>query len=189
MLEGKNSTYPHFQCPNCRAWADLETEVDVVEQDMDEWVEKAEDLRQSTANADIEMAVSDTNEHPDENVTDLEANADSVNQPPPEVPATRDVAEETLMNGHVPSTSGLLARRQASNPTSPALGSLSSFEMSDPLAHTTTNVTQVSRLSGSPPDRGDVVVGEGPLTPRNNAGPFVFDGSAGRGNDQRVSSE
>src|SRR5438045_7842114 len=43
MLEGKSSTYPHFQCPNCRAWTDLSAEVDVAEEDLGEWMETAGD--------------------------------------------------------------------------------------------------------------------------------------------------
>ena len=36
------------------------------------------------------------------------------------------------------------------------------------------------RTNTQTPDPTDMITAEGPLTPRNNAGPFVFDGSAGR---------
>ena len=41
--------------------------------------------------------------------------------------------------------------------------------------------SSTSSPNGLPSSLSDTVTGvEGPLTPRNNAGPFVFDGSAGR---------
>jgi hypothetical protein len=39
-----------------------------------------------------------------------------------------------------------------------------------------------------PPGVGDSSMGpDGPMTPRNDAGPFVFDGSAGRASGARMS--
>jgi hypothetical protein len=36
---------------------------------------------------------------------------------------------------------------------------------------------------------GDALAGvEGPMTPRNDAGPFIFDGSAGRGADVQLAT-
>jgi len=43
--------------------------------------------------------------------------------------------------------------------------------------------------NGMPSSLSDVLIGtEGPMTPRNDAGPFVFDGSAGRPSDVRLAS-
>jgi E3 ubiquitin-protein ligase DMA1/2 len=43
--------------------------------------------------------------------------------------------------------------------------------------------------NGMPSSLSDVLAGtEGPMTPRNDAGPFVFDGSAGRPSDVRLAS-
>ena len=42
------------------------------------------------------------------------------------------------------------------------------------------------RTSTQTPDPSEMIAGEGPLTPRNNAGPFVFDGSAGRSDARQL---
>jgi hypothetical protein len=51
-------------------------------------------------------------------------------------------------------------------------------EMSNTLdqQRTRTETPDGSRVTSAE----QIISGEGPLTPRNNAGPFVFDGSAGR---------
>jgi E3 ubiquitin-protein ligase DMA1/2 len=187
MLEGKNSTYPHFQCPNCRAWTDLSAEVDVAEEDMEEWMDnvgEGEDsshapentasgpgsnVRSEEDTAQIGTAMGKDNEMPDaghETVTIDEAVRDSNNHPPV-------------------SASGLLARRQAAQPASGEIAYVNGIEMPNSLAPYTTNTTEVDRSGAVTPDAGEVLTREGPLTPRNNAGPFVFDGSAGRSASRR----
>lgn len=78
---------------------------------------------------------------------------------------------------------GLLARRQASNATSPEIQSMNgNIDMPDHPDEDEMNVQlEHQRTRTQTPDIEHVAAsGEGPLTPRNNAGPFVFDGSAGR---------
>lgn len=81
------------------------------------------------------------------------------------------------------STSGLLARRQATNPGSSDVRSISGIDMPDrPNEGDMGNHLQEQITRTETPDAAErIISGEGPLTPRNNAGPFVFDGSAGRG--------
>ena len=43
-------------------------------------------------------------------------------------------------------------------------------------------------LRPNTPTINDILTTEGPLTPRNDAGPFVFDGSAGRASGRRMGS-
>lgn len=58
------------------------------------------------------------------------------------------------------------------------------LEQPDPRSRTRT-----PSPNGLPSSLSDVLVGtEGPMTPRNDAGPFVFDGSAGRPSDVRLAA-
>lgn len=83
--------------------------------------------------------------------------------------------------------SGLLARRQAANPGSPELRSMSGIDMPNrPNDVEMSNHLEEQKTRTVSPDAEQIVAGEGPLTPRNNAGPFVFDGSAGRGSGRVV---
>ena len=82
------------------------------------------------------------------------------------------------------SNSGLLARRQANNPASPEIHSLNGLDMPtrsspDTAAQLDHQLTRTDTPDGQVTAE-QIIAGEGPLTPRNNAGPFVFDGSAGR---------
>lgn len=199
MLEGRNSQYPSFQCPNCRAYSDLEADVDV---DMEEW-EKEE-----AANQDKDVVVDQTGEPDNKDHTDSadhetpqasprrSEESHGANGPgapagedPPDVdgPAHIAVPQPTLSAG------GLMSRRQDRPTMSPATasGHLSppvniiampkrptEAEMQDLL---TQQRTQVESPNGEL-----VISGEGPLTPRNNAGPFVFDGSGSRTGSRRA---
>ena len=90
-------------------------------------------------------------------------------------------------NTHSIGNSGLLARRQAANPASPEVRSVNGIDMPNrPNEVEMSNVLEEQRTRTETPDVAEqIIAGEGPLTPRNNAGPFVFDGSAGR-NSGRV---
>ena len=78
--------------------------------------------------------------------------------------------------------SGLLARRQATNPASPELTTMNgNIDMPDrPEEDDLGVLLEQQRTNTQTPDPTEIIAGEGPLTPRNDAGPFVFDGSAGR---------
>ena len=80
---------------------------------------------------------------------------------------------------------GLLARRQATNPGSPELQTLNAIDMpsrtSNDVDMNGGPLSEQRTRSETPDIVEQIIAGEGPLTPRNNAGPFVFDGSAGRG--------
>jgi hypothetical protein len=182
MLEGKNSAYPHFQCPNCRAWTDLSAEVDVAEEDLEEWMDNAgesedqipapvnapppppSNVRREDDTAHIGTAIS-----PEHSMQDADHEMDTVDD---------RVAEHT--SNHPTTHSGLLARRKANQSASAEAASMNGIDLHNQLEPSTTNTTEVDRLGATTPDVGEVLLGEGPLTPRNNAGPFVFDGSAGR---------
>lgn len=58
----------------------------------------------------------------------------------------------------------------------------------------TASSSRVEHIRGSPSPNGihpvlaDPLTGEGPMTPRNDVGPFIFDGGAGRTNGLRLAS-
>ncbi|KAI9678601.1 MAG: hypothetical protein M1817_005658 [Caeruleum heppii] len=189
-------TWPQFLCPNCRAIADLEAEVDEPE-DWEEDVEQGQGSDTSMRQTPEPHADTAARQDPHgeasgtlENImsTLAVARADSV-----ELPEQMDreaqptsVAHESLPASSLASRKGAsvvpLNLTQASH--SSATGSVVREGPSpDSEAHAD-NVPDRTSSEGSPPRRDgnrDTVGTEGPMTPRNDAGPFVFDGSAGRG--------
>ncbi|KAI1328476.1 SMAD/FHA domain-containing protein [Xylariaceae sp. FL0255] len=142
MLQGPS--WPIFMCPNCRATADLDAEVD---EPLADWEEVAEE---DAAAEDPVVAgvMSVSSEAPE----DAQArNADML-----------DEAEPTmqLSNGAISAPLGQLSRHAVSSPV--------------PIP----NATQ--RRTPSPSGNGVLNHHEGPITPRNDAGPFVLDGNPGR---------
>ena len=84
---------------------------------------------------------------------------------------------------------GLLARRQATNPAAPEVQTMDgNIEMPDrPEEDEMSGQLEQQRTRTQTPEPEQAVAsGEGPLTPRNNAGPFVFDGSAGRSDGRQL---
>ncbi|PHH77865.1 hypothetical protein CDD80_135 [Ophiocordyceps camponoti-rufipedis] len=136
--------YPIFVCPNCRAGADLEADVDEPTEDWQQ-LDAAVQHDQQPQQASTPEAVSPP-ELADITVQDADAMDMTVN-----VDGPSPVARNTLLN---PFSSPL------------------------PINGSSLGAGRVSRLreDGSVPPG---VQGEGPITPRNNAGPWVFDGSAG----------
>lgn len=176
-------TWPNFLCPNCRAVADLEEDVE----DPGEFEDWGEDVDQtngdSTAPADkgqgdrhvtprASMAPVSGNDNETTDLSDLQqaisniSIADSLNgianQPLPQTPE-RNIT---------PITSSV------TQPVSINISGANEFSGLSPLYPATRD--------GLVPDRAH----DGPMTPRNDAGPFVLDGSAGRtsGNHLRDAS-
>jgi E3 ubiquitin-protein ligase DMA1/2 len=188
MLEGKNSTYPHFQCPNCRAWTDLSAEVDVAEEDLEEWMENAGDSEDPGRTSDNAASAPGANLRSEEDTAHIGTATNPENNMPDADQDTGRVDESAVEpNGNQSASLGaLLARRQAAQPASEEIASVNGLEMPNQLTPSITNTTEVDRLGAATPEAGEVLSGEGPLTPRNNAGPFVFDGSGGRSSGRRA---
>lgn len=182
MLEGKNSSYPHFQCPNCRAWTDLSAEVDVPEDVMDEWMENAGDAQAPAQAKESAATVPNNDSRTEEYTARVDSGGANDNGRTEVDQEMGTIEEDTESHGGVQLTSqaGLLARRQASHPASPEIASVNVINIPGQPMPSTTDITHVDRKDTTTPEHGEVLSGEGPLTPRNNAGPFVFDGSAGR---------
>jgi hypothetical protein len=144
--------YPIFICPNCRAGADLEADV--------------EDAGEEWQNIDEFTAPSDAVPP-----TVVETLAPEV--VPPLAPLTEDPPEATVQETDAMDVTVNFAA--SGSPTAP-------HATSDPLPirSRSSGAGRASHLrengTPSPPGNGT----EGLITPRNNAGPWVFDGTAGR---------
>lgn len=177
VLEGRS--YPQFQCPNCRAYSDLEADVDV---DMDDWNEEEEDA--PDANLDVDQA--DRPGRNPEITTSAEPAQTAESTTHGDATAVQPAAETTNTNL---SNSSLLARRQDRS-TAPPPDNLSP-PVSNILMPTRPSEAEIhdhlaqQRTQTESPNAEQIIAGEGPLTPRNNAGPFVFDGSGSRAASRR----
>lgn len=173
-------TWPNFLCPNCRAVADLEEDVEDPA-DYEDWDEEAEQEngestaqvagarhitpRSSTVPMSTGAPVNGTSE--DEggaHLGDIQrgmstlAVTDTAIEPNPQTPERRPE----------PPTSSV------TQPVTINVSGANDFSGLAPL--------YPSNHDGLTPDR----VHDGPMTPRNDAGPFVLDGSAGRASGSRL---
>jgi hypothetical protein len=163
LLEGRQSQYPQFQCPNCRAYSDLEADVDLAEEDMEAWNENG----------------GDTDEHLDIDQTDRPQTAQNLNGMIQDAEMTTDEQPAATLSM---ADSGLLTRRAATNPASPEIAAVNGIEIPSRLDENEIHHNlEYQRTNTESPNGDQIIAGEGPLTPRNNAGPFVFDGSGGSG--------
>lgn len=156
--------YPIFICPNCRAGADLEADVDEL---AEEW-QQLKSEEEAEANAEAEAGATPATEE----APPLPVEVDTPEAATPErdlsdthddvMDLTVNITPESPQRGNLPHTvSEPLPIRNA------ASGAGRQFALRD------------SRTPSPPGLNGT----EGPITPRNNAGPWVFDGSAGRNAD------
>ena len=154
--------YPIFVCPNCRAGADLEADVDEPTEDWDNLDNDDDD------NMDVDMNVDKKEPEKISEEEDAHVHASEVQNLAPS-PDT-DAMDVTI---------GFSA---SDSPSSEGPDGALPHATSEPLPITNpvSGAGRVGHLrenrSPSPSSSG----AEGPITPRNNAGPWVFDGSAGR---------
>ncbi|KAI3343721.1 hypothetical protein F4824DRAFT_440864 [Ustulina deusta] len=151
MLHGPS--WPIFMCPNCRATADLDAEVD---EPSEEWQQLPEEVPEEKA----EGQALQKNNVPIPSGSQL--NDDSLKR-------YTDKADSGDVTVHFESTTA---------PQTPASPSRHVAADRVPIP----NASQ--RRTPSPIQNGLVNGREGPITPRNDAGPWVFDG-----NPARVSQE
>lgn len=176
--------YPTFICPNCRAGADLEAEVDEL---AEEWVQlksleaeaQAQVQAQAAPHADAESEAEAEAEEETEATAQAEITAalpvTATGTSTPEPSLTNDNDAIDAMDATVSITPEALQRAQMSHAVSEPL----------PIRNAASGVGRSKQIrdsrSPSPPEMTNGA--EGPITPRNNAGPWVFDGSAGRNSD------
>ncbi|KAH7140660.1 hypothetical protein EDB81DRAFT_654868 [Dactylonectria macrodidyma] len=156
--------YPIFICPNCRAGADLEADVDELAEEWEQLKSEEEAEAEAESGADAAPAVTTAPAVPvatPEALTPEPQHSDAHEVDPMDV--TVNITPESPMRGSLPHT--------VSEPL-PIRSSASGAGR---------HMTLRDSRTPSPPGLTPGV--EGPITPRNNAGPWVFDGSAGRNAD------
>ncbi|KAF1933270.1 SMAD/FHA domain-containing protein [Didymella exigua CBS 183.55] len=178
------ATWPNFLCPNCRAVADLDADVE----DPGEFEDWDEDPQ---ANGDLSADAQPPSE--DRHVTPR-ASAAPLNGAAAETPHT-DLADlqHAITNISIHESTNISIHASTANPQTP-------FRPIEPATASVTQPVSIDRGPGgfnglSPlylasheglmPDRAQ----DGPMTPRNDAGPFVLDGSAGRAGGGRLRDE
>ncbi|KFA52828.1 hypothetical protein S40293_00891 [Stachybotrys chartarum IBT 40293] len=157
--------YPVFLCPNCRAGADLEADVDEPTEDWQQMDDESDEVDDSKIKADEPV---DSNPAPP-TATSACIPEDSTTVPRPvDAGATLrgiDAMDSTILVSS-PDVS-LNGSNPAHVPSTPV--PIMSLPPGSMRAHGSHNNRTPSPPQGS----------EGPLTPRNDAGPWVFDGTAG----------
>jgi hypothetical protein len=171
-------SYPIFTCPNCRAAADLDADIEEPSEDWQQLDSEAE----AEAEAEIEppppahnSLASSLNVLGPSNETQSQASSGEG-----EVEAEAEATDITMLLDSAP----LEPHQQA-----PSRHAVSSpVPIPQPTVRASSGVLPSARSMRTPsPNRIPLVNGtEGPLTPRNDAGPWVFDGDAGRASQEVV---
>lgn len=167
-----SSNYPQFLCPNCRAVTDLEAEIEEAESDWEE------DLKEAIEASKTEIAEkrlndeSDAHQIPSDN--DLDQDGDHSMQDAHQLSSNRAPLAHPL--SQTASAGAGYSSMQADH-TSQAghFGSQNGAAATSPLpipCRTLSPETRRYELMTNGP-------GDGPQTPRNDAGPFILDGGAG----------
>ncbi|KAF2281109.1 uncharacterized protein EI97DRAFT_366704 [Westerdykella ornata] len=153
MLNGPN--YPNFLCPNCRAVADLEAEVEDIDlEDWDNSPDHSEDQGETSRNGLLTNGEASKDTSNDHGLAELAA----------------AMSNYTIEEGFGQASSSATPQRQV--PT---------IQPSSSTQPVNVGVGARANVNGLSPDAaGRDRAADGPLTPRNNVGPFVFDGSAGQ---------
>ncbi|KAL9065797.1 MAG: hypothetical protein Q9157_007358 [Trypethelium eluteriae] len=173
-----DQAYPQFQCPNCRAMADLEADVDDPLSDFEEeWEEAPAETQEKEA---VTGAMSSVAEHPI-----IHANGDTDEDGTSGVEGDDHTALPSQLENPSP--------RFDNNPTDPDSDSSLRVPRAAPVPIGGSSSISAG-LNGqlSPPGsatqfaltRAETAASDGPMTPRNDAGPFILDGSAGRAERQ-----
>jgi hypothetical protein len=179
-------TWPNFLCPNCRAVADLEEDFEDLP-DFEDWDETEQPNGESTVQVEHE----DTDRHitPRASLVPLNAQASVNDALDDEGGASLADLQHAISNISISdSLNGIANAPVAQTPERRIEPQTSS--VTQPVTINITGANEYSGLSplyqshhdGLTPDR----VHDGPMTPRNDAGPFVLDGSAGRAAGSRI---
>ncbi|KXJ94469.1 hypothetical protein Micbo1qcDRAFT_44281 [Microdochium bolleyi] len=160
-------SYPIFMCPNCRAATDLDADVEEPPEEWQQLDSGVEDVHEENAepSASPDAIMENTNE----------TNA-SVAQP--------DSPMDAETSGAAEDTGDMTMRFDRHSPprnlSSPPLAIPGVGPSHPPRAGSSRDDGTGRRRTPSPKSASLAVVTEGPLTPRNDAGPWVFDGNPAR---------
>lgn len=172
-------TWPNFLCPNCRAVADLEADVEDPGE-FEEWDEEAGEANgDSTTKEDKHVTPRDST---------LPLNNGETSAPNGQL--SLGELETALSNINIVESLSSIAN-QPGNPSTPQrfIPPIPSSSVTQPVAINLTGNNENSGLAPLYPNNSNGLsperVHDGPMTPRNDAGPFVLDGSAGRASNSR----
>ncbi|KFY58991.1 hypothetical protein V497_04535 [Pseudogymnoascus sp. VKM F-4516 (FW-969)] len=173
--------WPHFVCPNCRAVADLDADVD--EPTEGEW----EELKESDMEASAVPQASSGEEQEPQPVPPPEISEPQILS---QVPTTNvEPVSNGVQGGYSPEelmdNLDINDRGRESEPRSQQDGLSAPIDIARSKRSSSkrrSDDESADRRTPSPGHRSpDVLSGvDGPMTPRNDAGPFIFDGSGGR---------
>ncbi|KAK4200441.1 hypothetical protein QBC40DRAFT_173970 [Triangularia verruculosa] len=175
-------SYPIFICPNCRAAADLEAEVE----DPEEWEQLDSDEGAKSNPEGTLLAPANSEAPPRKSRESVRATRQATliapQQPPlpVPVPVIQSESESDVVMVDVP----------AQHHQPPPVADITLIDTRDPTAsptairpplpHAQSSPVPIHAAGGhrTPSPTGPLVANnEGPITPRNDAGPWVFDGS------------
>ncbi|KAL6704295.1 hypothetical protein ACN47E_008359 [Coniothyrium glycines] len=174
-------TWPNFLCPNCRAVADLEEDVEDPG-DFEDWEQDAE-AENGESSADAEQVQRDRHVTPRASMAPV--NGDGAEDGGAAIAelqqAMTNVSIEHSLNGVANQSVLQTPDRRLTPPTS---------SITQPVSININGDHEFSGLSPLYPPNHDGLIPDGahngPMTPRNDAGPFVLDGSAGRAAGNRL---
>jgi hypothetical protein len=178
-------TWPNFLCPNCRAVADLEEDVEDTGE-FEDWEGEEEQVNgDSSAQTDAEKA--DRHVTPRSSRASVHGNGNG-NEFDGGVGLTGLEQQITNIDINTDSPDGVADHLVPQTPDRHITPPTSS--VTQPVTINVSGANEFTGLSplypavndGLTPDR----MADGPMTPRNDAGPFVLDGSAGRAAGNRM---
>jgi hypothetical protein len=176
-------TWPNFLCPNCRAVADLEEDVEDTGE-FEDWEGEEQANGDSSAHTDPEQAdrhITPRSSKAPVNGNDSDGGSGGVDLTGLEQQITNIDINSDLPNG----TAGQLVPQTPDRHLTPPTSSVTqpvTINISGANEYTGLSPLYPAVSDGLTPDR----VVDGPMTPRNDAGPFVLDGSAGRAAGNRM---
>ncbi|KAI9646652.1 hypothetical protein NHQ30_004649 [Ciborinia camelliae] len=209
-------TWPHFICPNCRTVADLEAELDEPDVDWEELAASDGDAEAvPAANAETPYDIPVAEETPMPPASNPIA---APSLPEPEnfeavnthhVDDDPDISDDSSTGAHAHETGlediaflhvGDSPASSTSVTPTPQVNNNSTVSPVDIISRkpapstTVSSSSRIEHIRGSPSPNGthpalaDPLAGEGPMTPRNDVGPFIFDGGAGRASAIRLAT-
>ncbi|KFY11797.1 hypothetical protein V492_04260 [Pseudogymnoascus sp. VKM F-4246] len=172
--------WPHFVCPNCRAVADLDADVD--EPTEGEW----EELKPSDLETSVAPQASEEEQEPQPiSQPDVPEAQDLSQVPTTHVEPVSNSSQGGYSSEELMANLDINDRGRESDPRSEQAGLSAPINIAGPkrpASKRRDDDESGDRRTPSPGHRSpDVLSGvDGPMTPRNDAGPFIFDGSGGR---------
>ncbi|KAF2873523.1 FHA domain-containing protein [Massariosphaeria phaeospora] len=182
------ATWPNFLCPNCRAVADLEADVE----DMGDFEEWDDEVVQTNGEPATDGEQSQNDRHVTPRASTVPLNGQPSSSAEANGLSSLADLEAAISNINASASLNGIANGVAPAPSTPQRHTASAppSSVTQPVA---INVTSANERTGLSPLFQQTVDGlnpnhapDCPMTPRNDAGPFVLDGSAGRGSGVRL---